>query len=242
MKKYAVPALLALAVIGFAFTIWCVFVVTPMEVFYQPGLTPHHEVPSLGSLFFSQKIFYYHVANAFMLFAAVGTCGVCSIAYLKTRNARWDDISLAAAEIAVMFGAVVLVTGSIWAKAAWDLWWVWEKRLTMSLLLWLTLVGYVLVRRFAGAGSERLAAGLAVFGTVAVPFIYIMVSKGDHHPTPGVNGTAASLTGWMELTFWLSVLTFLLWFLALTIIRVSSVRAERQVHELHERAMDAGLV
>jgi heme exporter protein C len=243
MRRYLVPALALVAAVGFAYTIWNVFAGTPLQVTPVPDpIDPTKgTVPSPASLFFSQKIFYYHVANAFMLFAAVGTCGVCSIVYLKKRDARWDDVSLAAAEIAVMFGAVVLVTGSIWAKAAWDLWWVWEKRLTMSLLLWLVLVGYVMVRRFAGAGSERLAAGLAVFGTVAVPFIYIMVDQGDHHPQAGANGNVATLDPRMAGTFWLSILTFFLWFLALVISRVSSARAERRVRELHERAMDAGL-
>jgi heme exporter protein C len=224
--KRAIPVLTVLATIGFVFTLWGVFVETPL-------------VPQL---WFNQKIFYWHVANAFMLFAAVGTCGVASIVYLKKREPRWDDVALAAAEVAVMFGAVVLVTGSIWAKAAWDLWWVWEKRLTMSLLLWLVLVGYVLVRRFAGAGSERLAAGLAVFGSVTLPFIYIMVDKGDHHPPDGSNGVVATLAPSMRLTFWMSVLTFLLWFLVLVSSRVGSARAERRVRELRERAMDAGLI
>jgi heme exporter protein C len=237
MKRYVVPILAVLAAVGFAFTVWAIFVETPVQVSTGPDGSP-----SPASLFFNQKIFYYHVANAFMLFTAVGTTGVCSIVYLKKRDARWDDVALASAEIAVMFGGVVLVTGSIWAKAAWSTWWVWEKRLTMSLLLWLVLVGYVLVRRFAGAGSERLAAGLAVFGTVALPFIYIMVDKGDHHPQAGTEGNVATLTGMMQLTFWMSVLTFLCWFLALISSRVSSARAERQLRELHERAMDAGVL
>ncbi len=244
MKRYLVPALAVLAAVGFAITVWLVFVVTPLQEVRMPDpLAPDRGfIPDVGqSLYFSPKIFYYHVPNAFMLFIAVFTCGLCSIVYLAKRDPRWDDVALVSAEVAVMFGAVVLVTGSIWAKAAWDLWWVWEKRLTMSLLLWLTLVGYVMVRRFAGAGSERLAAGLAVFGTVAVPFIYFMVSKGDHHPQAGGGGNVATLSGTMQLTFWLSVLTFLLWFLALVITRVSTVRAERRVRELHERAMDAGL-
>jgi heme exporter protein C len=246
MKRYAVPILLALASIGFVFTLWYVFAETPVQEVPTPdpiAPTSSAMIPDPGqSLYFSQKIFYYHVPNAFMLFLSVFLCGLGSVAYLRTRNARWDDVALSAAETAVMFGAVVLVTGSIWAKAAWDVWWVWEKRLTMSLLLWLTLVGYVMVRRFAGAGSERLAAGLAVFGTVSVPFIYFMVSQGDHHPQAGAGGNVATLSGVMQLTFWMSVLTFLLWFLALSVMRVSTARAERQVRELHERAMDAGLV
>ena len=225
MKRFAVPLFASLAAVGFVATLWMVFTYAPLD----------------RVLFFNQKIFYYHVAHAFMLFLSVALCGVCSLVFLKKRDPKWDDIALAGAECAVAFGAVVLITGMIWAKAAWDIWWTWEKRLTMSLLLWLTLVGYVLVRRFAGASGERLAAGLAVFGTAGIPFIYTMVDKGDHHPQAGPNGNVATLTSAMQITFWLSVATFLFWFLALVISRVQSARAEREVRELREQGLDAGL-
>ena len=226
MKRYATPLFAALAAIGFVLTIWLVFTYAPLD----------------RQLFFNQKIFYYHVAHAFMLFLSVTVCGVASLVYLKKRDPRWDDVALASAEVAVAFGAVVLATGSIWARAAWGVWWTWEKRLTMSLLLWLVLVGYVIVRRFAGASAERLAAGLAVFGTLGIPFIYMMVDKSDHHPQAGTNGVAATLPHAMSVTMWLSVLTFLMWFLALVTSRVASARAEREVRELREKALDAGLM
>ena len=221
-----VPVLAALSAIAIMIAVWLVFTYVPND----------------KGLFFNQRIFYFHVAHAFMMFAAVGTCGVCSLVFLVKRQPQWDDVALAAAEVAVAFGAVVLITGSIWAKAAWGLWWTWEKRLTMSLLLWLTLVGYVIVRRFAGASGDRLAAGLAVFGTVGVPFIYTMVDRSDRHPQAGANGNAMSLTGPMRAVFWLSVLAFFLWFLTLVIARVQSARAERELRELRERALDAGVL
>jgi len=140
-----------------------------------------------------------------------------------------------------LFGAVVLLTGSIWAKAAWDHWWVWENRLTMSLLLWLTLVGYVIVRRFAGASGERLAAAMAIFAMVGVPFIYTMVNKDDSHPQAGAGGNVATLDPRMRPAFWLSVAVFFLWFLALVITRVQQARAERQLRELREQGLDAGI-
>ncbi|HEY4179392.1 MAG TPA: cytochrome c biogenesis protein [Kofleriaceae bacterium] len=195
-----------------------------------------------AALFFSQKIFYWHVPHAFMLFIATGMCGVSSLFYLKTRNTKWDDRALAAAEVAVYFGAAVLATGMIWAKAAWDHWWVWENRLTMSLILWLVLVGYVIVRRYAGASGAQLSAGLAVFGTLGIPFVYFMVNRGDNHPMPGAKGNVATLTGSMRITFWLSVLTFLFWFLAFVAMRIQSARAEREVRELREKGLDAGIL
>jgi heme exporter protein C len=223
MTRVLVPILALAAAALLAFTIWNIFVVTPME----------------QELFYSQKIFYYHVPNAFMLFLAVGVCGVASVAFLKTRQPKWDDLGVASAEMSVLFGAIVLVTGSIWARAAWSTWWVWEPRLVTSLLLWLIMVGYVLVRRFAGIGSERIGAGLAIFGTVGIPLIYKGVSAGDRHPQAKVVQTLDSS---MQLTFWLSVLTFFLVFLAFVVVRVQTARAERQLREIHERGLDTGLL
>lgn len=225
MTNKAIPVLAALSALGFAVTTWLVFAYAPLS----------------EALFFNQKIFYYHVAHAFMLFLAVAACGVASLVFLKRRSPRWDDVALACAEVAVVMGAAVLVTGSIWAKAAWGLWWTWEKRLTMSLLLWLVLVGYVIVRRFAGASGDRLAAGLAVFGTLGIPFIYTMVDRSDHHPQAGPKGNVATLPPDMKLVFWLSVLTFLLWTLALVLTRIQSAAAERELRELREQGLDAGL-
>jgi heme exporter protein C len=237
MTRYLVPALVLAAAAGFVLTVWLVFTDTPLAVAY----TPDGQM-SGSSLFFNQKIFYYHVSHAFWLFGAVGVAGICSILFLWKRDPKWDDIALSAAEVAVAFGAVVLVTGSIWAKAAWDHWWVWENRLTMSLLLWLTLVGYVIVRRFAGASGERLAAAMAIFAMVGVPFIYTMVNKDDSHPQAGAEGNVATLDPAMRPAFWLSVTTFLLWFVVLLINRVQSARAERQLRELREQALDAGVI
>ena len=240
MKRFLAPLCVTLAAFGLVVTIWAIFTATPMQYGFQND--SRHLVLADNSLFFNQKIFYYHVPHAFMMFAAVGLSGLCSIIYLWKRNPKWDDVGLAASEVAVAFGAVVLATGSIWAKAAWDHWWLWEQRLTMSLLLWLTLLGYVIVRRFAGAGGERLAAGMSVFAMIGVPFVYTMVSAGDNHPKAGSEGNVATLDPSMRLVFWGSVATFLLWFLALVISRVQSVRMEREVRELREKGLDAGLL
>ena len=225
MKRYAVPILAGLTAVGLCVTLWLIFIETPLA----------------KVLYFNQKIFYYHVGHAFMMFLWVIGCGVASLVFLKRRKPAWDDFAVATAEVAAALGAVVLLTGMIWAKAAWDVWWTWETRLTMSLLLWLTLVGYVLVRRFAGAGGDRIAAGLAAFAAVGVPFIYTMVDKDDKHPQAGPQGNVMTLDSGMRLAFWLSVATFLCWSAALVIQRVQMARAEREVRELRERAMDAGL-
>jgi heme exporter protein C len=235
MRRYAVPVLLAATAVLLVYTQLLIFSDTPLAVAFMPDGTP-----SGSSLYFNQKIFYYHFGHAITLFLAVGVSGVCSIVFLATRRPKWDDIALASAEVAAAFGAVVLLTGSIWAKAAWDRWWIWENRLTMSLLLELTLIGYVLVRRFAGATGERLAAGMAIFGMVGVPFIYTMVGRDDSHPQAGAQGVAATIDPAMRPAELLSLATFVLWFIALVIVRATSARAERELRELRERGLDAG--
>jgi len=224
MKRTLVPILAALAAVGLVYTLWGVFVVTPMDI----------------ELFFSQKIFYYHVPNWFVLFTAVVVAGISSLLYLKKRAPRYDDVATAAAELAVLFGAMGLITGSIWARAAWNAWWVWEPRLVTSLLIWLIMVGYVLVRRFGGTGAERLAAGLAVFGMVDIPLIYVGVNQGDRHPQAKVVKQLDE--GTMKLFFWLSVLTYFLIFAALLLTRIQAIRAERELRVIHERGLDAGLL
>jgi heme exporter protein C len=236
MTKLAVPVFALLSAIGIAISVYLVFYVAPLQY-------AMNEAGQLNgsSLFFTQKIFYFHVAHAFWLFFAVGLAGVCSIGFLKTRKPRWDDVASASVDVAVAYGAVVLVTGSIWAKAAWGVWWNWEPRLMMSLLLWLILVGYVLVRRFAGPSADRVAAGMAIFGAVGVPFIYKMVGQ-DSHPASGSEGVVATLGPGMRGAFWLSVASFLCWYIALVISRVQSTRAERELRELRERGLDLGVL
>lgn len=231
-----VPILAVLAAVGFAASVYLVFFVAPLQFGMNEGGALNG-----SSLFFNQKIFYFHVAHAFVLFTAVFVSGAASIGFLKTRKPAWDDIASAATDVAVAFGAVVLITGSVWAKAAWDVWWNWEPRLTMSLLLWLILVGYVMVRRFAGPSADRVAAGMAIFGMVGVPFIYKMVGQ-DSHPASGGNGVVATLGPGMRGAFWLSIATFMVWFGALVMARIHSTRAERELRELRERALDLGVL
>ena len=236
MKRFAIPVLAALSAVTLAVAIHFIFIKAPI----QWSLTPEGRLNG-SSLFFNQKIFYFHVAHAFMLFLAVGVAGVTSAIFLATRKPKWDDIASASVDVAVVMGAVVLATGSIWAKAAWDVWWNWEPRLTMSLLLWLILVGYALVRKFAGPSADRIAAGMAIFGMVGVPFIYKMVGE-DSHPPSGANGVVMNLGSEYKTAFLLSSIAFLLWFLTLVILRVQGTRAEREARELRERGLDLGVL
>lgn len=224
MIRILVLASAALSALLFAYTLQQIFYVSPLD----------------AVLFVNQKIFYYHVPNAFMLFAAVITCGVASLLYLKRRDGKYDDVALAAAELAVMFGAIVLVTGSIWGRAAWGVWWEWDARLTTSLLLWMMMLGYVLVRKYGGPGSELIAAGSAVFFMAGVPLVYFSVRLWRTlHPS---NSVVPKLQEGMREPFWMSVLLFLFVFFVLLIARIEQARAQRRVREVRELAVDAGIL
>lgn len=223
MKRGLFIAAAGVCVLLFGYTLYAIFYKAPLD----------------RALYFNQKIFYYHVPNAFMLFLSVIVCGVASLLYLKRRDGKYDDLAEAAGELAVLFGLIVLVTGSIWGKAAWGKWWQWDARLTTSLLLWMVMLGYVLVRKYGGPGSERLAAGLAVFGLADVPLIYFSVKIWRTlHPKTSV---VSELQPGMRGPFWLSVLLFACLFYLLLTVRVKAAAANRRVRELHDRGLDAGV-
>lgn len=208
------------------------FVALPYWVFFRAELA--HE------LYFNQKIFYYHVPAAFMMFLAVFVCGGASIGFLATRKPSWDDVASSAGDLAVLFGAIVLTTGPIWGKAAWGFYWDWDARLTTSLLLWMIFVAYTLVRRYGGPGSERLAAGLALFGVVDVPLVYFAVNFWKtQHPT---NRVVPTLQGGMREAFLWGVLAYLGLFLVLLWARVSQVRGQRRLAAVEDLALDTGVL
>jgi heme exporter protein C len=173
-----------------------------------------------------QKIFYVHLPSAWMFLLAAIVCGVSSVRFLFGGDSRHDRLAWAAAELVVLFGAVTLVTGPLWARKAWGVWWQWDVRLTSSLMGWMVAVGYLLLRKYGGAGSNKLAAGLALFGMANVPFIYISVNYWRTiHPTTNVVPTLPSSFG---LPLWFSAATFVLLFVLLLRVRVrlEELRAE----------------
>jgi heme exporter protein C len=178
-----------------------------------------------------QKIFYYHVPSALTFFVAAVVCGINSWRYLFGRNAHADRIAASAAELAVVFGAITLVTGPLWARKSWGVWWQWDVRLTSSLMMWMIFVAYLLVRKYGGAGAEKLAAGLALFGMANVPFVYISVNywRTIHPPTTVVPTLPVSMGG----PFWFCLAAFLLLFVVLMQLRVRLERQRARVDALY---------
>ncbi len=221
MKAYGFVVVAVLAAVGFLWTLHAIFYGTPLET---------------SQLFMNQKIFYYHVPSAFVLFVAVFVCGIYSLLFLRKRDPKFDDVATSAAELSVVFGAIMLLTGMLWGRAAWGVWWVWDARLTTSLILWLIMLGVLVVRSVGGEDSHRLAAGLSVFGMANVPFVYVSVriARTLHPPT----STVPSLDPRMRGAFWASVALFFLLFSLLLKIRSHQLKNLRRLAIVEEDMED----
>ena len=178
-----------------------------------------------------QKIFYFHVPAWFVMFAAAFVCGGGSAAFLFGRRRGGDRLAAAAAEIVVVFGLVGLITGPLWGRKAWGVWWQWDARLTLSLVVWLTFVAYLLLRRYGGPGSEKLAAGVALFGVFNIPFVYQSVNwwRTIHPKTTVVMTLAEGMRG----PFWWSTGAFMLLMVVLLMARMRLERARAALDELY---------
>jgi heme exporter protein C len=159
-----------------------------------------------------QRIFYYHVPSAWTAFLLFAVNFVGSIVYLASRNQKADILALVGAEVGLVFLTVNLVTGPIWARPVWGIWWTWDWRLTSTLIVWLIYVSYLMLRRFAAGGQTAvLAAALGIFGALCVPFVYFSIWYfRTQHPQP-VMGGGGSLDPHMLhalLINWLAFLCF----------------------------------
>jgi heme exporter protein C len=218
MAVFVVAA--ALAAAGFLLVPWMILN-APLE-------------PVMG---FVQKIFYFHVPCATMLFLSTFACAAGSIAYLFRGSERGDRLAVAAGELGILFGTCTLVTGPLWGRKAWGVWWQWDARLTSSLLLFLMLCAYLLARKYGGAGGRKLAAALALFAAVDVPLVYKSVDIWRTvHPRTTV---VPSLDPHMRPAFWSSfALITLVWGLLLA-LRVRLETARSEVATLRLAAEDA---
>ena len=119
-----------------------------------------------------QKIFYFHFATWMAMTLAIAVCGVASLVYLFMGSKLADWYAVASAELVVIFGLFGLFSGSLWGRKAWGVWWQWDARVTMATMLVLVFLGYLMVRKYGGPGSEKLAAAMGIFGAATSPFVY----------------------------------------------------------------------
>jgi heme exporter protein C len=168
--KRAFPIFAILTALLLSFALYEALVVAPTE-------------QTMGDV---QRIFYYHVPSAWTAFLLFFLNFGASIVYLVKRSPKADILALVSAEVGVVFCSVVLVTGPIWARPVWGIWWTWDMRLTLTLVLWLIYVSYLILRRFSsGSQTPLIAAVLAIFGALDVPLVYFSIwFFRTQHPSP----------------------------------------------------------
>lgn len=191
-----------------------------------------------------QKIFYFHVPSAVCMYVGAAACFGGSVAYLVEPTELRDAIGRAGAELAVLFGVIVLGTGSLWASKAWGTYWTWDPRLTTMLLSVLIYVAYLVLRAFAGdgEGERKFAAALGVIGAANLPIIHFSVQKwAGQHPTVITNKGGGLGHSDMKLALALSFAAMFSVVLAFLWVRVRGQLLENRFADLEEDALDLGL-
>jgi heme exporter protein C len=192
-------------------------------------------VPTEEMMGIVQRIFYFHVPMAWVSFLAFAIVFLGSLLYLWKKDHKWDILASSAAEIGVIFTTLVLITGPLWARPVWGVWWTWDARLTTTLVLWLIYLAYLMVRPFAAEESRgaRYAAVVGIIGFIDVPIVALTISLWrTQHPGPLVfqGGLAPS----MLFTLIVSVAAFTVFFALLLVLRISTKNTEMELNRLKE--------
>ena len=227
-KAYLTGGLIGVAALLMLADLYLIFLVAPTDAV-------------LGQV---QRIFYFHVPMAILSFLSFFIVFVASIGYLIRRSRKLDSLAHAAAEVGVVFVTLALITGVIWARPVWGVWWTWEPRLTTTLILWLIYVAYLMVRSYAPnrARGAVYAAVVGIIGFVDVPIVYYSVQWWRSiHPSAVVGPLAesGSLHPTMQAVLLFSFLTFLALFVYLLVERMALRNTEDAVRELRFRRFDA---
>ena len=173
-----------------------------------------------------QRIFYFHVPSAMMAFLGFLIVMIASIGFLATGSRRWDGVAQAAAEIGLLFCTITLLTGPVWARSAWGVWWTWDARLSTTLILWLIYVAYLMLRGYMGNDlrMRRFAAVLGILGALDVPIVYFSVKWWrTQHPTTFIMAREG-LQPQMAVALRVSMIAIFLLFLALLGKRIALER------------------
>lgn len=182
-----------------------------------------------------QRIFYIHVPVCWVAFLAFFVVFVGSILYLWKRKDKWDTLACSSAEVGLIFSTLALVTGSVWAKPIWGVWWTWDARLTSALILWFIYLAYFIVRVSAvdELRAARFAATTGIVGFIDVPLcVLAIILWQTQHPGPVV--FQGGLSPMMLLTLLLSLAAFSALYFLLLCLRVSLRNDEREIKGLKE--------
>jgi len=190
-----------------------------------------------------QRIFYFHLGSIWPGFLAFFYVLYASVRYLRSRDLAWDRRALASGEVGLTFATIVLITGPLWAKPTWGIWWAWDAKLSSALALWLIFLAYVNLRNYIDDESKRprISAVLGIIGGFMVPFVYMSNRWFEtQHPTPVIAGGEDSGIRDPNMTIALlpALAAFTFLYLVLRRIAVRHFEVQERVKELKLRIND----
>jgi heme exporter protein C len=223
--RRVLPTLVFVAMLA---ALWLVFIAVPTE--REMGIV--------------QRIFYFHVASAWVAFLGFFLVAGASAVYLWSGSAGADRLAQAGGEIGVLFCTLVLVTGPLWARPIWGVWWTWDPRLTMTVILWAIYASYLMLRAFGGDDDavRRYAAVLGIVGVLDIPIIMVSVRllRGIHPAVITRNEGGSGLGDpWMRAGLGVSALALILLAAWLIALRVRTARLADEVAMLRRQAAEA---
>ena len=187
-----------------------------------------------------QRIFYFHAASAWAGMDAFVICFICNLLYVWKRGQNYDSLGVASAEVGLVFTTVVLITGPIWAKPAWGIWWTWDARLTSTFVLWLLYVSYLLLRTLVEEPDRRalLSSLFGIFAFIDVPLVFGAIRWWrTQHPAPVImGGPGSGLEPTMKKVFFFSVLAMHLLMIFLVIERYILEKTKNEFDVLKHEA------
>ena len=187
-----------------------------------------------------QRIFYFHAATAWAGMDAFFICFVANLLYVWNRQPKYDWLGVTCAEVGLVCTTVVLITGPIWAKPAWGIWWTWDARLTSTFVLWLLYISYLLLRSLIEEHERRalLSALFGIFAYIDVPLVFFSIRWWrTQHPAPVVmGGPGSGLDPIMSRVFYFNVFVMHVFVLFLIVERYVLEKLRHDVDLLQREA------
>ncbi len=188
-----------------------------------------------GAIF---KIIFFHVPPAITALTGAAVGLVASVGFLLTKNLRFDAVAVAVTEVGLAFLAANLVTGSIWGRVIWGIWWTWDARLTSALICWILYAGYLMLRRAIEEPTQRatFAAVFSIFAFVDVPIVIFSIKWWrTQHPAPVFWAGGSFPHDWSILMGW-NLVAMMLLGAAMVLIRLRQEEAQRELDAMRRLA------
>ena len=204
-------------------SLYAIFMFAPME-------------ETMGNV---QRIFYFHVPSAWIAALAFAVVFAASIVFLAKKDLFWDRLAYVSAEIGIIFCSMVLITGPLWAKPVWGVYWPWDARITSFLILWLIFIGYLMLREYTTDAFKRasLSAVVGIIGFLNVPIVYFSIRLWRTlHPQPVIGGGQGSgLHPDMKFAFFLALASFTALFFMILQLRIRLAESEDAMQALRKK-------